>query len=505
MTSQRRTLFTNTIANFSAQAVVSVVAFVTLPFLFQSFGKDVYGTFLIASSIVGLTTLLDFGIGITTVKQVAYYLEKSDHESLSSTVVVATVMYSVIGVLVACVLLLFAHYADTFMNLTANQAYLLKTMLYIHASTQIVVWPSNGARQVLAGHQAYATIARISIAVSLGSAGAVFGVLLSDQGPLVLTAATALFAALGSVALIVAAVRKFPSGFLKSGFSWASVRSVVRESLPIFVIQVSAFLMRQQADRLVIGSLLGATYVAFYEVAAKLAGLVIQVSDLGASALLPYASRLEAADEQVQLRCVFIQGSRFLTQILTPGIVVLIVWIPRIILVWCGPDFAVATMASRLLVASQLLLPMIVAGDCIFISKGRYHRWAPWAIGIALVNVTMSLVLVWLIGITGAALSTLVVCWIEAPIYARLASRELSISSRTWWTQVLIPGTLYIGISVIPASVLFIVLPLGALFTIFGFGASVLISYLLVYGLACNHDDRTRIILMFKSLKETGQ
>lgn len=438
-------LVANTLANMSSQLVAVVVSIVTLPLLLEAFGQVVYGAFMIANSAVGLISLLDLGTGITTVREIARRDEAGDSERLSETVGTALLLYAALGVLAALALFLTGLFADTLFAIGPEHTSLLRSMLWIHAGVQLLAWPATAGRQVLAGYERYPAIVRVMIAVTLGHAAAILVVLALGEGPLVLTALQAGVTVAGSLAMAVSALRVLPSSVRRVALpKRGAVRAFLALSLPVFTVQVAAFLMRQQADRLVLGVFVGAVAVAVYEAAAKLGSLVAQLNDLTTSAMVPYMTRKEARGDAEGMRDAFLAGTRLTSALLLPPLITLVALAPDVVRVWVGGQLGDAVratiVAAQLLLLSQALIPTYSVADPILLGQGRYHRWAPYAVGIAVLNVAVSVALVGRLGVVGVAVGTLVAGVVEAPLFVRIAAQELRIPVLAWTRRTLLPA-----------------------------------------------------------------
>lgn len=440
-----RRLLANTLANMSAQLVAVLVSFATLPLLLEAFGQTVYGAFMIASSTVGLVSLFDFGTGITASREVAVRDEAGEHAGLAETLGTVTLLYAAIGLLSSLALFAAGLFADTIFAIGPTYGSLLRTMLWIHAGVQLVTWPATAGRQVLAGYERYPAIMRVMIGVTLGHVAAILAVLALGEGPLVLTALQAGVTVLGSLALAATALGSLPAQLRRVALPpLSAVSGFLALSLPVFAVQASAFLMRQQTDRLVLGVFLGAAAVAIYEAAAKLGSLVAQMNDLTTSAMVPYMSRKSARGDGASLRDAFLAGTRLTSAVLMPPLIALVTFAPDIIGAWVGGQIGGAVrstvLAAQVLLLSQALLPTYSVADPILLGTGRYKRWAPYAVALAMLNVVVSAALVGRVGIVGVAIGTLVAGVFEAPLFVRVVARELEIPPLRWARRTLVPA-----------------------------------------------------------------
>ncbi|MCL2654846.1 MAG: oligosaccharide flippase family protein [Coriobacteriia bacterium] len=452
----RLRLALNTLANASAQVVSFIVTLVTLPLLLRAYGAGTYGLFVLATSVVGVVMMFDFGLGVTTTRQIAAAAAIDDERGLAHTLSASISLHMLIGITATLVLALIAAFAGRFFHVTPVQAALLKLMLIWQAAQQLLTWPAKPGNYVLAGHQRYGTIALFSVISAVLSAAAIIFVLVTRRGPLVLTMLNcAIIVVCTGVMFIIALVSLPPSvrRLLRPQLGSAA-RTLISLGLPLYIVQMAAFLMRQQANRLIIGIVMGAATVGLFEAAAKLASSISQINDLSYSALLPYVTRLYAREEHEQLASTFVTGSRYLSLMLIPGIFVTVLFAPQLIRLWCGPGFELSGTTARLLLASQLFWPITMVGDTIIIGQGQIKRWAPVALCAGIANVVLALILIHPLGIVGVALATLAVDLTEIPLHLRLTLKLARVPLRDWARRAALPN--------LPALMLTLVLWLAA-------------------------------------------
>lgn len=489
----RRRLIVNTLANIGAQGVSSLVALVTLPLMLGAFGPVVYGTFLIASSVVGLAAVFDFGVGITTVREVAAHVgaDGDDHDSLGETVTASAALYTAMGVIVATILFILGWYAGDIFKVDAPQVGLLRSMLWLYAGAQLVVWPFSAARHTLAGLQRYTSIMWVTVGTTLANALAVIYILMSGEGPLVLSAIYVTVSVVAAFATGLLARRALPSAAhpsvsvrdIRSSINPMRARQMVELGLPIFTIQIAAFIGRQQTDRLVLGVFVGVAAVALYEVAAKLGTLVAQLIDLAISAILPYVSGLEAAGDQERIKFAFLYGSRYIGLAVLPIVALLVAWAPQIVEVWVGDALGVnvgtSVVAMRLLVLSQVGAALYMVIDPIMVGKARLRGWATLAVSLAIVNLVLSVAVVGRYGIVGVAGATLFASLLEWPFYMRFISTHAGVTMREWAAHAVVPaGLVTVGV----AAACWVISSAFSLTTLWSLGGSAVLVLGAAYG-----------------------
>ena len=437
------TLAKNTFYNISAYVVSALVSFITLPFMLRAFGTSVYGVFMLAASTIGMIALLDFGLTTVLTKEVAQVEGELSRERLGNLVRTGAVWFTLVGLLAAALLFLISRSTWLFRSLTPVEFKLLQDMLLVHAASQLVIWPAKAGTVLLAGKQRFDVIAIGNLLSALLSAGVIVGVLLIGRGPLLIVGLTALATAAINVGLTLYAFLSYkvtPQASADRTQFTALSKRLFKLSMPIFVAQIAAFIMLQQMDRFVIGVFLSAAAVAIYEVAAKFSSLMFQTTSLLVSALPPFVAKLDLATTREEMSDFFIKSARYLSLALTPLHILLIAGASDIVRLWVGAGFAQGILAMRVLLLASLILPFYFTADAILVARDRYHRWAPYAVLTAVINLALSLIFVKLIGVVGVAVGTLISYLIDGSLYVRVTSREIGYSKKAWLSQAVVPA-----------------------------------------------------------------
>lgn len=422
--------------NTVAQAASMLSTLIFFPLLVKAFGVGDYGVYVLAMSVAGLAQMLDFGVGAATVRRVARHASLDDTEGLNHVVSSVFGLLGLMGVLMALLVGAVAYVSGTLFSVSATQAVLLRELLLVVALSQLWYWPASASTHVLNGLARYDIVARTSVLTTIAGVGLIGFVLYVDGGPLLLLGLGIGVSIIASIANALALRRVGPWGKTWPAPSYSMARQVLSEGAPVFLTSVAFFVNREQTDRLVVGAFIGPAGVVVYEVASKLSMLISQVAALPTSAVLPVASSHSARDETSALRELFLKGSRYVALAVAPFVVILAVLAKPLILAWFGPGFASSIPVAQLLVMAQLLFPPLLIGDPILIATGRLGRWVPKALKLALLNVILSIVLVQYLGVPGVALATLVVSYLEIPLYARLMFSETHTAGRDWFRGV---------------------------------------------------------------------
>ena len=390
----KRRLIGNTVATGVAQFASLALAFVLAPLLIREFGVREYGLYVLVLSIGTFATLLDFGMGAALEKLLAEHLaSRRTHEAgqLFSTVLLA---YTGIGVLAMLLYAVLAWRAGHLFHIAPSEVRLLRDLLLVSGAIALATWPLSTGLRVLGGLQRYADAARVALGVTVTSALAAAYVLATHRSPVTLAALMGGVTVLGGIAnLVVALARLRSTGVKPAAPARTAFAKVLDFSWAVFVLQLAVQLIYHHTDRLLLGLFLGVVSVTLYEGPARLVALVVQLVGLSNSALMPFASQLDATGRSGTLSALLLRGSRYVTAFIAPIATMIVVLARPLLTTWLGPEFAVAVVPTMLLVGVQIVLASATVGHTLVVGTGKLKGRLPYIIFQTLANVALSVVL----------------------------------------------------------------------------------------------------------------
>ena len=172
------------------------------------------------------------------------------------------------------------------------------------------------------------------------------------------------------------------------------------------VISAAQLILSQQADILVIGTMLGPRDAGLYSVASQLATLIGFAATAIVFVVLPVVSSLYAQKRRAELQRLVVRIVQACAAVSIP-ITALLFLGGHFILGWYGADFEDARVLMMILSSAQLFHATIgiISG---FLLTMTGHEWeaSRVIVGTALLNLALVFVLTPLLGAPGAALAT---------------------------------------------------------------------------------------------------
>jgi len=431
-------LVLNTIFNTLAQLVSLVSVFFFTPLLVKDFGQTQYGLYILAGSVVAYAAIFDFGIGTALIRNVAEADALDDNEKLHEDIQSALVINLAIGALVALVMFVLGVYVQTLFKISPAHAYSLRWLLWINGGVQFFYWPLSTARLVLSGLKRYRSVATTSVFIVVGTMTSMAFVVIAHEGLIVLSLLAGFMLLAGHARNAVLVIKSLPpvrAGRSVVSFhkvSTATIKGMLIAGVPLFVIQLTSALMRDQTDKVILGVMVGGAAVALYEVGSKCSFLVSYLISLMCSAVLPVITNLEAQNRKDDSRNFFARGTRYIAIVTLPVAVALFLLSRHFIVTWMGPGYGDSVLILRLLIGSQILMPFYILGDSLLIARKKYSYWIKVSVIVALLNVGLSVLFVYRYGIWGVALGTLAANLVDFPLRGSYVIREAGLKLRTW-------------------------------------------------------------------------
>jgi O-antigen/teichoic acid export membrane protein len=295
----RRVLLANIFSGAGAQGLTAIAALWAIPQLLAATGADGYGTYSIATTIVGYFSIADLGLSNATLQELARARGARDTKLFGEVVGASAALLGGVAVLVACVLAAFARpIGEVLAGATATEA----QRATVIAATR---WCAIGAiptllRPVLEAIVAAAEQLTRSYAVStlanlMRTVGAVVAVWIWP-GALTPILVLVLATVLQFLVLVPVAASCAPDLRLRQvRATRASIRALVKISIPLWMSSGS-FILASQVDRLVVSGWFGLAAVGRYAVAVDLASRLWILPNILGKAYFPRLARELASD-----------------------------------------------------------------------------------------------------------------------------------------------------------------------------------------------------------------
>jgi len=391
------------------------------PFLLHRLGVEQYAIWVLASIAVTSGILLSAGFGDAALKYISAYRGKDDHAGVERIIRTLLGIDLTVGTMIAVLLgllipFLVSHLPNISGELRASYQHALAIgciLLVVKAVESVFICAQRA-------HERYDVAARFTIATRILTISVAVVIAALGRGTVSIMLATLLLAILSVLLQARAVWKRLALHSLWPSWQRASVKELF--SFGAFSwLQGLIGLLTGQADRFLVGYLLGTHALAYYSICVQAALPIHGIAAAGLQVLFPYlAARLDVlsiVSVRRKFATAFAANVAVVAVLATP-----VIFGSRYILrLWMGQDFAIHASATLSVMACGFaLLGLNVTGFFMFMAMGRIKLLTLVnAIG-AITMLTAIAILAPRFGIIGAAAGRLVygpiVCIIYIPL-----------------------------------------------------------------------------------------
>jgi O-antigen/teichoic acid export membrane protein len=403
--SVKRIIGRNVAWNIAGLTVETSVGFLIMPFLIFRLGESSYGIWMILGALTSYFGLLDIGVRGSIGRHVALHRSSGNHTAMNQTVTGGVVVVLIVGLIAIFTGLIFGEQffrifevplekqADT---LFALQLVTVQFAFYLLATSfDATLW----------GLQRFDWINLIDIPAILLRGGLTFALVQSDHDLITLawiTLGVSVATALAKYLLCL-----FADAQLRIGIRFldrASLRELIVYGSWNLIANV-AVITRRQLTPLLIGSLLGLSFVAPFSVATKLLGPIAAALGAVTGVLTPYSTVLHANSQSERQKQLFLLGGRYSTTLALFLTAFLLVVGDSLIELWIGHSLGQAALLLAILAVGELLPSSQFVTNGILMAKARNRVLAGFALLEMLTVFLLSIILIPHYGLIGAGLA----------------------------------------------------------------------------------------------------
>jgi len=415
----------NSLSGSLRLAVWAPIPFIMTPFILHKIGVQGYGTWAVFLAINGLTSLADLGLVGTVSKFVAEYHAQRDFVALgrllNSGLALFLLLIFVIGTAFWAASPLLAGWLFHGSSVQRSELVsLFRCFLAVIATNILTLLFSSvttGMQRLdLTNIMSSANVLSSAIfgAVLLGAGWGLRGLVYGYVGSGILT----VIAYLIIVRKLLPQVRLNPLGLDR-----AEARKMFGFSLRLYFTQ-AAMAVHNQVEKVFLASMVGVAAVGWYDIASDLALKVRGGIGLILGPVLPAASELHALGDERRVKELFYRAHKYLALAGVPIVCFLTFISGRFIELWLGSGFKMVALPLSVLLVVSFFNLMTGPGFLILAGLGDLRPGVQSAIVGIVLNVILSLALIYKYGFEGAVLGTSASLLVAAAYFQYLFFRQ---------------------------------------------------------------------------------
>lgn len=396
------------ILSYIVIALNIIVGIAYTPFLIRMLGQAEYGLYSIVYSVISCITLMDMGFGNAIIIYTARYINQGNKEKQEKLHGMFFIIYCVIGILAAAVGLVLYFNVNTLFGktLTTLEISKAKIMMLILTFNLAITFPFSIFGNILVAHEKFVVNKIVNIIQILLKPIIMIPLLLcgykSIAMVIVLTVVNIICLGLNTIVCI----KKVKVKLKFKKFDVKLLKEIFAYSFFIFLNQVIDR-VNWSLDQFVLGAVAGTVATAVYSVASQLNSMYMNFSTAISGVMLPKVTKME--DDKAnnkEFSDVFISTGRIQYILMALIITGFVIFGKTFINWWAGEGYS-----NTYIIACILMIPMTIPliqniGLSILQAKNLFKYRTMIFLGIAILNIAISIPLAKVYGGIGAAIGT---------------------------------------------------------------------------------------------------
>lgn len=387
--------------------VVAPIPFVMTPLILHRIGVAGYGTWAVFLAINGLTSLADLGLVGTLSKFVAEYYARQDFVALAKLLSSGLTLFLMLDLVIGTALwsaspLLVQRLFRGSPISNADLVLLLRCFLIVISAnilSQLFASVTTGLQRLDLTHLMgganvimNAVFAAVLLLRGNGLRGLVYGYIGS---------------AIVTIAIYLVLVRKLlPQVDMNPlRFDRAEARKMFGYGLRLYVTQ-AAVVVHNQVEKVFLAVLVGVAPVGWYDIASDIALKMRGAIGLILSPVLPAASELNALGDESRMKELYYRSHKYLALVGVPVVCYVAAVSDRFVTLWLGPNLRMIALPMSILLAVNFFNLATGPGFMIFAGSGNLRPGVQSAILAIVLNLVLSLGLIYKFGFAGAVMGT---------------------------------------------------------------------------------------------------
>ena len=435
-------LISNTFFNTLGLVWDTLVRLFLVPYVVTSLGTERANIWVYIGAVTAQFLLLELGVETSLVRYIAQHAARGNQTAINRVMTAGVMFYTAFAVFAVAVAAAGARWLATH-ALRLNPELAVEMIAALRwAALALGVWcVARVFESLFAGFQRMGTTNLIRAAVSLPYIALTILAVERDWGIRGLMIRDGITYGVQLVALILAAFCTVKGLSLNPFrfFDRATFRSLFVLGAKVHVSRISL-----QAnlffDKFVALPLLDRSLAVGFVLYCDLATRILSITRLPASqlvsALLPATSELAADKDRAGVYHLFERSTHYLILIGGPIFGSVIVAAPIIMRVWMGSPFTLSALSLQILAGGYFALSLSGAIGPAVLALDRPGIQVRGALASLTMNVTFSLLLLWLFGYPGALFGTALALVLSLLYASRMTLAEFDLSFLTFFRRV---------------------------------------------------------------------
>jgi len=415
--------------------VAFLVSFFLFPFVVKHTGQEIYGIYLTVMTITGYFGLMDLGVMSALTKYVSEYNGRRDRKMMNDIINASFSFYVLIGIISSLLLFLLSKYFFLLFRIDRENIETARQLFMVAGFSSIFTWPLNTFRGAIEGLNLWDVEAIVQIIIQVMNGITAYFVFSLGYGVVCFFIILQMQNILGSIAFYVVLRTKTDISISFPYLNADTFRLILNFSIFMFLSTlINIFLF--QIHNIIIGYFISMSAVTIYAVANSIQNYFRTInSTLGAPPWI-YASEMEGRGDYEGQRVLLYKGTKFMSAIFVPIVLIMLFFAKPFITCWMGPGFEGSILPARIVIVFWLFNGTLELAGGMLSAKGIVKKPLYIQTTAAILNIIITLSLIKYIGINAVALGLAIsMIFVGFPLSLKLSLKNLSITFKTYFNN----------------------------------------------------------------------
>lgn len=422
------------------------------PAMISVLGKNEYGIYSLASSIISYLNLLSLGFGASYIRFYTRYKKQQNTKAIKELNGLYLLVFTIIGAISLVAGLFIAKNVNVFFNAsyTAEELQLARVLMIFLAINLAISFPASLFVSYISSQEKFIYQKLMNMGKTVVSPCLCIALLFLGYGSIGMVVATTLLSIIVDIINVIYCVSKLKMKFLIKSRNKELLSEITKFSIFIALNQIIDQL-NWQTDKLILGKLINASAVSIYSIGATLNTMYISFSNAIVSVFTPRVHRVveEGRDVDNKLTEMFIKIGRiqyFVLMLLLSGF---IFFGKYFIFKWVGPGFEESYYVALFLMCPITISLIQNLGIEIQRAKNKHQFRSIIYMIMAILNILVSIQFCKIYGIVGVAFGTTIsLLFANGLIMNYYYIKKLGINVLKFWKSIIsiFPGFVMPGL-----------------------------------------------------------
>lgn len=396
------------ILTYSSELVKILTGLIYTPIMLRLLGQSEYGLYQLVYSVVSYLSLLSMGFASSYVRFYSRRKAENDENGIAKlngmfmTIFIIISLVCVIcgGIMISNITMIFGD------GLTSSEYSTARVLMALMVFSLAITFPNSVFDCNLIAHEEFIFQKMLGLSQSILNPFLAFPLLLLGKGSIGIVAVSTILTVLSFVINCFYSLKKLKMKFIFKDFQFSLLKEMWIFTFFIFISQIIDQ-VNWSVDKLLLGRIVGTGAVAVYGVGGQINSMYLQFSTAVSNVFVPTVNRIVATDDDdKKLTDIFTKVGRiqfFIMMLILSGFI--LIGKPFVEL-WAGRSYSEAYYVTLFLII-PVTIPLIQnLGIEIQRAKNMHKSRSLVYLVIAVVNIFISIPLIKVFGVVGAAMGT---------------------------------------------------------------------------------------------------